>query len=115
MIETITGLQNVNALTFSYPNAQSVPKVLQDAHRSGALYNKHHFTCPTCCAAGRGAMYGNRCNLGAFLWQTYQESAITTQVTDRASLLARSGAGAVSELPPHGNYGGIISGVNERG
>lgn len=32
-------------------------------------YNAHHFKCSTCIAAGRGAQYGPRCNIGLALWR----------------------------------------------
>lgn len=35
-------------------------------------YHAHHFNCPTCIAAGRGAAYGLRCGTGAALWTNYQ-------------------------------------------
>lgn len=38
-------------------------------------YHEHHFGCSTCIAAGRGAVYGLRCGVGAALWNTYQDSA----------------------------------------
>jgi hypothetical protein len=34
-------------------------------------YYDHHFNCPTCCAAGRGARYGERCSIGVALWSQY--------------------------------------------
>lgn len=37
-------------------------------------YHAHHFTCPTCIAAGRGAAYGLRCGVGSALWNRYQSS-----------------------------------------
>lgn len=33
-----------------------------------ATYHAHHFNCPTCVAAGRGARYGQRCSVGIALW-----------------------------------------------
>lgn len=36
-----------------------------------AAYYRHHFNCPTCIAAGRGAQYGLRCGAGAALWIDY--------------------------------------------
>lgn len=36
-------------------------------------YNDHHFNCSTCIAAGRGAVYGLRCGVGAALWNAYQD------------------------------------------
>ena len=38
-----------------------------------AVYYAHHFSCPTCIAAGRGLMYGERCAPGLLLWNAYQE------------------------------------------
>ena len=38
-------------------------------------YKAHHFLCKTCIAAGRGAMYGLRCGVGAALCNAYQDSA----------------------------------------
>ena len=37
-------------------------------------YHLHHFTCPTCIAAGRGAEYGLRCGTGAALWASYENT-----------------------------------------
>src|ERR1035437_6061345 len=34
-------------------------------------YQRHHWKCPTCQAAGRGARYGLRCGAGAALWRAY--------------------------------------------
>jgi hypothetical protein len=34
-------------------------------------YHVHHFTCPTCIAAGRGSQYGQRCGAGMALWRAY--------------------------------------------
>ncbi len=38
-----------------------------------AAYHTHHFTCPTCIAAGRGSRYGQRCGAGMALWRAYCE------------------------------------------
>lgn len=37
-------------------------------------YHAHHFNCPQCIAAGRGAMYGERCDVGSLLWACYQNT-----------------------------------------
>ena len=37
-------------------------------------YQAHHFKCPVCIAAGRGAGYGLRCGVGAALWTSYQNT-----------------------------------------
>jgi len=42
-----------------------------DWHALDAAYNRHHFNCPTCIAAGRGSRYGLRCGTGAALWRAY--------------------------------------------
>lgn len=36
-----------------------------------AAYHAHHFSCPTCIAAGRGSQYGQRCGVGMALWRAY--------------------------------------------
>ena len=38
-----------------------------------AAYHAHHFNCPICIAAGRGAYYGQRCGVGAALWSAYAD------------------------------------------
>ena len=40
-------------------------------HELSAAYHGHHFTCPTCIAAGQG--YGLRCGAGASLWRRYSK------------------------------------------
>lgn len=37
-------------------------------------YQRHHWSCPTCQAAGRGSQYGLRCGVGAALWNTYSNT-----------------------------------------
>ena len=37
-------------------------------------YHHHHFACPVCIAAGRGAGYGLRCGTGAALWTSYSDT-----------------------------------------
>lgn len=39
-----------------------------------AAYHSHHWTCPTCQAAGCGTRYGLRCGVGAALWTTYKNT-----------------------------------------
>lgn len=36
-------------------------------------YQAHHWTCPTCCAAGR-LRDGSRCALGLPMWQAYEDA-----------------------------------------
>ena len=38
-------------------------------------YQAHHFKCPVCIAAGRGAGYGLRCGTGAALWTSYSSAS----------------------------------------
>lgn len=33
-------------------------------------YQRHHWTCPTCCAAGQGR--GIRCGVGSAMWLNYE-------------------------------------------
>ncbi len=45
-------------------------------------YHMHHFNCPRCIAAGRGARYGVRCAVGLVLWNDYTgaDEAVDLQV-----------------------------------
>lgn len=38
-----------------------------------AAYYRHHFACPSCCAAGHGR--GDRCTAGADLWASYEAAS----------------------------------------
>ena len=38
-------------------------------------YQRHHWSCPQCKAAGRGAGYGLRCGVGAALWRAYEDAS----------------------------------------
>lgn len=42
-------------------------------------YQRHHWKCPTCIAAGKG--YGLRCGAGTALWAAYQERDLGTSGT----------------------------------
>ena len=57
------------------PNAQAdtLPEPT-DWHALDAAYLAHHFSCPTCIAAGRGTRYGLRCGTGAALWCAYAKA-----------------------------------------
>lgn len=48
---------------------------LPDWRELDQAYQAHHWTCPTCQAAGRGAMYGRRCTVGLVLWAGYSGAA----------------------------------------
>jgi hypothetical protein len=57
-----------------FGDASSSKKLAIDNEEFQALdkgYLSHHFKCITCIAAGRGSQYGNRCDLGAMLWDAY--------------------------------------------
>ena len=48
---------------------------LTDSEQSAAqTYNRHHFNCQTCIAAGRGIRYGERCAVGLALWSDYSRA-----------------------------------------
>ncbi|MEI6737519.1 MAG: hypothetical protein WCL29_03470 [Pseudomonadota bacterium] len=38
-------------------------------------YYEHHFKCPFCISAGKGAIYGLKCGTGATLWALYQKAS----------------------------------------
>ena len=50
--------------------ALSTPEPEIDWKPLAQAYHRHHFSCPTCCAAGRGV--GLRCGTGTSLWAVYQ-------------------------------------------
>ncbi len=52
------------------PPADATPEPT-DWHALDAAYLAHHFSCPTCIAAGRGKQYGQRCGAGMALWRAY--------------------------------------------
>lgn len=57
------------------PASSEPPSNPNDWRELATAYHRHHFSCPVCIAAGRGAMYGLRCGVGAALWNAYQDSA----------------------------------------
>jgi hypothetical protein len=52
-------------------HAPDPPENPMDWRELAAAYHAHHFNCPTCIAAGRGAGYGSRCGVGITLWRAY--------------------------------------------
>ena len=44
---------------------------LPDWRELGQAYQAHHFSCPTCIAAGRSERYVERCTAGLALWNDY--------------------------------------------
>ncbi len=59
-------------LTQSAANDHEPPADPSTWRELAAEYHTHHFSCPTCQAAGRGANYGQRCDTGLALWLAYQ-------------------------------------------
>lgn len=55
--------------------AAEPPTDMIDWRELARAYQQHHFACRYCIAAGRGAVYGRRCGVGAALRNAYQESA----------------------------------------
>lgn len=53
---------------------------LIDWRQADADYLRHHFTCPSCCAAGHGR--GQRCATGAALWATYGAACEADRITN---------------------------------
>lgn len=49
--------------------APELPTDPRDWRELAAAYNRHHFKCSACVAAGKG--YGLRCGTGAALWASY--------------------------------------------
>lgn len=52
-----------------------------------ADYYRHHFTCPSCCAAGHGR--GDRCTTGADLWASYEAASDAAHDTSTKGRNAR--------------------------
>jgi hypothetical protein len=59
------------AINDSAPEPPADPNAWREL---AAAYHLHHFTCSTCIAAGRGAVYGLRCGVGAALWIAYSDA-----------------------------------------
>ncbi len=64
----IDWLTVANDATSHLPDPPDDPS---DWKELAAAYHAHHFNCPTCVAAGRGARYGQRCGAGMALWRAY--------------------------------------------
>lgn len=60
-------------------NDAQAPAPAHDWRQADAAYLRHHFTCPTCCAAGHGR--GDRCTAGADLWASYEAACEADQAT----------------------------------
>jgi hypothetical protein len=64
----------LTAANDSVSHAPDSPDNPQDWKELAAAYHAHHFQCPTCIAAGRGSLYGQRCGVGMALWREYSSS-----------------------------------------
>lgn len=47
-----------------------------DWNAADRAYLEHHFTCPTCCAAGASQAAHPRCPAGQALWEVYQSAGM---------------------------------------
>ena len=47
-------------------------------------YQRHHFTCAQCIAAGRSPRYGLRCGVGAALWRVYAQASFDASFSQPA-------------------------------
>ena len=56
------------------PNTHGKPWLTEREATTSKAYHAHHFSCPICIAAGRGAAYGMRCGTGMALWINYQNT-----------------------------------------
>ena len=63
----------IEALTANDPEPE-LPADPNAWKELAAAYHAHHLKCSTCIAAGRGAVYGLRCGVGAALWVNYQNT-----------------------------------------
>ena len=76
-VELVTKLPVTTPVTSQTPvsTEPAEPPTDPNAWRELATaYHLHHFTCPTCIAAGRGAVYGLRCGTGTALWASYENT-----------------------------------------
>ena len=65
-------------------------------------YLEHHFTCPTCCAAGASHGAHPRCPAGQALWDAYQAAGLPPHFRWLRSPLPR--APATPAPPPSGAF-----------
>lgn len=55
------------------PAPATTPAPEQDWRQADEDYLRHHWQCPSCCAAGQGR--GQRCATGADLWASYEAAS----------------------------------------
>lgn len=61
----------IDWLTAANDAASHLPDLPEDPadwKELAVAYYTHHFECPICIAAGRGSLYGKRCDVGTALW-----------------------------------------------
>ena len=74
-VATVATVAVANAQKLAANDLATEPLADPNAWRELAnAYQAHHFACPQCIAAGRGAIYGFRCDVGAALWRSYQNT-----------------------------------------
>jgi hypothetical protein len=66
-------LQRKPAWALACTSATSVTSKNGDGLKQSVAYQRHHFACPSCQAAGRGSSYGTRCSTGIALWRAYSD------------------------------------------
>ena len=64
----------VVALLANTRMAANDPTQVVTWHELAKAYRIHHWSCHACIAAGRGTMYGQRCDVGLALFRTYQDA-----------------------------------------
>jgi len=64
-------IQSLTAANDAASYAPNPPANPSDWKELAAAYHAHHFNCPTCIAAGLGSRYGQRCDAGMALWNSY--------------------------------------------
>ena len=55
------------------PTGQCHQECVQAWKPMADAYHQHHFSCPTCIAAGKG--YGLRCGAGSVLYRAYEDTS----------------------------------------
>lgn len=65
---------NVSIPPETSPKTIAKFRAASQALNASQAYLDHHFGCKTCIAAGQGAMYGSRCEVGASLWMKYSNN-----------------------------------------
>ena len=72
--EGVSSVSSVGVQPLSEKHVFLEPPAGQNPGALAQAYHAHHFNCPQCIAAGRGAVYGDRCDVGSLLWSCYQNT-----------------------------------------